>query len=300
MTHVIIDDKLLNLHNDTSKGLISGLKRLQERGISISLNETTVISGPVLQRIFELEDIKFSSVDFNKIDNLFLITNRKNVNGKGKKIFVGKKTKNKTIADAVDFILTQTRSVTHERNTKEAKIKVQLNLDGKGKYNIKTGVGFFDHMLEQISKHSNIDIKLNAKGDLHIDEHHTVEDTGITVGEAILKALGNKRGIKRFGSLLPMDDSVAQFAIDLSGRTYLNYRVKYQRNEVGEFPTELVAEFFKGLSQGLNANIYIRAVGKNDHHKIEAIFKAAARALNEAVRIDPRSNSALPSTKGKL
>lgn len=300
MIGVVIDDKILDLHQDSAAGIVSGLKKLIERGIKISLNEAIVVSDPILQRIFELENIKFSSFDEKDVDQLFLITDRKSVKGKGKRIYIGKRSRNKTISDAVDFILTQSRHVFHHRKTNETDIKIDLNLDGKGKYKIKTGIGFFDHMLEQIAKHSHIDMKIDVKGDLHVDEHHTVEDTGIALGETIVKALGSKKGLKRFGFLLPMDDSVAQAAIDLGGRTYLNYRVKYSRNEVGDFPTELVAEFFKGLSQGLKANIYIRAVGKNDHHKIEAQFKAVAKALNEAVRIDPRSNYSLPSTKGLL
>jgi imidazoleglycerol-phosphate dehydratase/histidinol-phosphatase len=155
-------------------------------------------------------------------------------------------------------------------------------------------------MLEQIVKHANINLKISVKGDLHIDEHHTVEDVGITLGNALSEALGNKLGIKRYGFYLPMDDTIANCAIDLSGRSYLNFNCKFSRETVGEFPTELTEEFFRGLASGLKANIFIKAKGKNDHHKIEAIFKAFAKSLNEACRLDERNEGMLPSTKGVL
>lgn len=192
------------------------------------------------------------------------------------------------------------RSAKVRRTTKETDIKIEVSLEGKGKSKIKTGIGFFDHMLEQIARHGNILLNINVKGDLHIDEHHTVEDTGIALGEALLKALGSRKGIKRYGFFLPMDDSIARCSLDLGGRTYLNFNCEYKREIVGEFPTELVEEFFRGLASGLKANIYIEAKGKNDHHKIENIFKAFAKALNEACRLDERAQGSLPSTKGIL
>ena len=155
-------------------------------------------------------------------------------------------------------------------------------------------------MLEQIAKHANINLTVEVEGDLNVDEHHTVEDVGITLGEALNEALGNKIGIKRYGYYLPMDESIAKCAVDLSGRTYLNFNCKFNREKVGEFPTELTEEFFRGLASGLKANIYIKARGKNDHHKIEAIFKAFAKSLNEACRLDERNEGILPSTKGVL
>ena len=155
-------------------------------------------------------------------------------------------------------------------------------------------------MLEQIARHANIVLNISVKGDLHIDEHHTVEDVGITLGNALAEALGDKKGIKRYGFYLPMDDAVAVCAVDLGGRHYLNFSCKFNREKVGEFPTELTEEFFRGLSSGLKANIFIKANGKNDHHKIEAIFKSFAKALNEACRFDERNEGALPSTKGIL
>lgn len=186
------------------------------------------------------------------------------------------------------------------RNTKETKISVKLNLDGIGKAKIKTKLGFFDHMLEQIARHANFDLNISVNGDLHIDEHHTVEDTGIALGEAIRKALGDKRGIQRYGFFVPMDDSVALCTIDLGGRSYLNFNCEFKRDKVGEFPTELTKEFFRALADSMKANIYIRAKGENDHHKIESIFKAFAKSLNEASRFDERNNNRIPSTKGIL
>jgi len=155
-------------------------------------------------------------------------------------------------------------------------------------------------MLEQIARHGNIDLTLKIEGDLHVDEHHTVEDAGIVFGDAFLKALGDKSGIKRYGFLLPMDDCIAKVAVDLGGRPFLNFKVKFDREKIGEFPTELVEEFFRAVSISMKSNIYIRAKGKNEHHKIESIFKAFAKTLNEALRIDERNRSGLPSTKGVL
>jgi imidazoleglycerol-phosphate dehydratase/histidinol-phosphatase len=184
------------------------------------------------------------------------------------------------------------------RETKETKIKIKINLDGTGESNIRSGIGFFDHMLEQISKHANIDLDIEVDGDLFVDEHHTVEDVGITLGEVILKALGDKKGIQRYGFYVPMDESIALCVIDLGGRFHLNFKAKFNREKVGEFPTELVEEFYRGLAGGLKANVYIKVKGKNDHHKIEAIFKAFAKSLNEACRLDERNNGRIPSTKG--
>lgn len=192
------------------------------------------------------------------------------------------------------------RKASHQRKTKETDIKIKLDLDGSGKSKIKTGVGFFDHMLEQLAKHSNINLEITVKGDLHIDEHHTVEDVGIALGEAISTALGDRRGIERYGFMLPMDDALAQCAIDLGGRAYLSFNCKFKREMVGGFPTELFKEFFRGFSMGLRANIHIKATGENDHHKVEAIFKAFAHSLNNALKYDSRNKGSLPSTKGLI
>ena len=186
------------------------------------------------------------------------------------------------------------------RKTSETDIKINLNLDGSGKASIKTGIGFFDHMLEQIARHANIDLNLNVKGDLKVDEHHTVEDTGLALGQAIKEALGDKKGIQRYGYFIPMDEAVAICTIDLGGRNYLNFNCKFNRETVGEFPTELTKEFFRALSVTMQANIFIKAKGENDHHKIESMFKVFAKSLNEAARFDERNNNRIPSTKGIL
>jgi len=300
MTRIIVNKSLLNLHSDLSKGMISSLKKVVSRGLEISLFPTPTFSDHIIHRLMELEGINFESESTKDYQTNYFITDKKNQKIKAKQILVGKKRRNKNISEAIEYVLYQTRSAQQIRNTNETRIKVNLNLDGSGKYKIKTGVGFFDHMLEQLSKHSNIDMNILAKGDLHIDFHHTIEDVGITLGECIVKATGDKKGINRFGFMLPMDDSIAETALDLSGRPYLNFKTKFTGDKVGEFPTELVEEFFRGLTIGLKANIYIKASGKNDHHKIEAIFKSFAKTLNEAVRFDERSENKLPTTKGRL
>jgi len=185
------------------------------------------------------------------------------------------------------------------RNTNETKIQVNLNLDGKGKMHIHTGLGFFDHMLEQLSKHSGVDMTIQVKGDLHIDEHHTIEDTAIALGEAFLQALGNKIGISRYGYLLPMDDVLAQAALDFSGRPWLVWEVEFKREKVGDMPTEMFYHFFKSFSDAAKCNLNVKAEGTNEHHKIEAIFKAVAKSIKMAIERDSR-NMVLPSTKGIL
>lgn len=294
MKSILISSELFELNSKKSEGLISALKKLSEYSYDIFTDNDNI--NPVLKNIFKLEGIKINlfKKDINK-DILKIVT-------RGKKsenvIVINNKIKN--IKQAVDIIIKNSRSAEVKRTTKETDIKIKLELDGEGKSKIKTGIGFFDHMLEQIARHANLNLTILVKGDLKVDEHHTIEDTGIALGEAIRKALGDKKGIKRFGFMLPMDDSIAECAIDLSGRSFLNFKCKFEREKVGEFPTELTEEFFRGLASGLLANIFIKAEGKNDHHKIESIFKAFAKALNEACRIDSRAQNLLPTTKGKL
>ena len=196
-----------------------------------------------------------------------------------------------------DFLTQPHRVATIQRNTNETKIYVKVDLDGNGKSKIKTGLGFFDHMLEQLSKHSGCDIEIKVKGDLHIDEHHTIEDTAIELGEAFLQALGNKKGIARYGFLLPMDDVLAQAAIDFSGRPWLVWKATFKREKVGDMPTELFMHFWKSFSDAAKCNLNIKAEGENEHHKIEAIFKAVAKSIKMAVK---REGNDLPSTKGIL
>ncbi len=191
------------------------------------------------------------------------------------------------------------RTAERRRTTGETDIFVSLNLDGSGAADISTGIGFFDHMLCQIARHGNIDLKLHCKGDLEVDEHHTIEDTAITLGEALAKALGDKRGIERYGYVLPMDDCIAEAAIDFGGRSWIVWDVNFTRETVGGVPTELWRHFFKSLSDGARMNLHVRARGEDNHHKIESIFKAFARAMKMAVRRDP-DHFSLPSSKGTL
>lgn len=198
-----------------------------------------------------------------------------------------------------EFLKLGLRTVTHVRKTNETDISIELNLDGTGKANIHTGLGFFDHMLDQIARHGAMDLNITAKGDLHIDEHHTIEDTGIALGEAIAKGLADKRGIERYGFCLPMDDCLAQVGIDFGGRNWLVWEAEFKREKIGEMPTEMFYHFFKSFSDGAKANLNIKAEGENEHHKIEAIFKTFAKAIKMAVKRNPY-NMQLPSTKGVL
>lgn len=198
-----------------------------------------------------------------------------------------------------EFLKLGLRQVVHERNTNETKIHVDLNIDGSGIANIHTGLGFFDHMLEQIARHGKMNLTIQTKGDLHIDEHHTIEDTGIALGEAFGKALADKRGMERYGFALPMDEADAKVLIDFGGRNWLVWNASFQREKIGEMPTEMFFHFFKSFSDAAKCNLNIDCHGENEHHKIEAIFKAFAKAIRMAVKRDPVSNY-LPSTKGIL
>ena len=194
------------------------------------------------------------------------------------------------------------RNATITRNTAETQISVTINLDGTGQYDNQTGVGFFDHMLDQLSRHSLIDMTIRAAGDYHIDDHHTVEDTGIALGQAIVQAVGDKKGINRYGScLLPMDDALVRAALDISARPFLVFNLDMPTQKIGNFDTELVREFFQALSTHAGLTLHIDQLhGLNSHHIAEAAFKSVARALRQAVEIDPRMSQALPSTKGAL
>jgi imidazoleglycerol-phosphate dehydratase/histidinol-phosphatase len=201
--------------------------------------------------------------------------------------------------DIFSFLAIGERTATIRRKTAETDIFVELKLDGTGKCLISTGLGFLDHMLDQIGRHSGCDLTIKVIGDLAVDEHHTIEDTGIALGEAIRKALGDKRGIERYGFCLPMDDCLAQVALDFGGRAWLVWEAEFHREKVGDVPTEMFYHFFKSLSDSALANLNIKAEGTNEHHKIEGIFKAFARALKMAIRKDPFVQT-LPSTKGVL
>lgn len=198
-----------------------------------------------------------------------------------------------------EFLKLAERSASIDRKTNETDIFINLNLDGTGKSNIDTGISFFDHMLDQIARHGQMDLEITVKGDLEVDEHHTIEDTAIALGEVFAKAIGNKLGIERYGFCLPMDDCLAQVAIDFGGRNWLVWETEFKREMVGKMPTEMFYHFFKSFSDGAKANINIKAEGTNEHHKIEAIFKAFAKAIKVAVKRDPEK-MILPSTKGML
>jgi len=225
----------------------------------------------------------------------------KNLKAQG--IFIGEENpdavlSSKRWSDIYEFLKAKPRKAIAKRTTKETDIRVMVNLDGSGISKLDTGIGFFNHMLEQIARHGNIDLEVWVGGDLEIDEHHSIEDVAITLGEAFVKALGSKKGVERYGFLLPMDDCLAQVAIDFGGRPWLVWEVEFKREMVGEMPTEMFMHFFKSFSDAARCNLNIKAEGENEHHKIEAIFKAFAKSVKMAV--SRTSNYSIPSTKGSL
>ena len=242
------------------------------------------------------------------LENSFVIGDRATdielaQNLKSKSIFIGENNNQATLSstnwnEIYQYLKSKPRKAQISRKTKETDINIELNLDGNGKGQFDTGIGFFDHMLEQISKHGNIDLKVEVKGDLEIDEHHTVEDVALTLGEAFLQALGSKKGIERYGFLLPMDECLAQVGIDFGGRPWLVWEADFKREMVGEMPTEMFMHFFKSFTDTAKCNLNIKAEGDNEHHKIEAIFKAFAKAIKMAK--SKTDNYSIPSTKGTL
>lgn len=297
MNKVIIDKSFFDLDNPASAGLITGLRKLIRKNLLLESEGFDSLQDKSLSRILSLEGISVNPPAETHTGKIFYITTEKSEDLN--KVQVPSEGIN-TFEDAVNTVINRLRFSAQHRATKETDIKIEVSLDGSGKASINTGIGFFDHMLEQIARHGNVNLNINVNGDLHVDEHHTVEDVGITLGQAISEALGDKAGIKRYGFSLPMDDAIAHCALDLGGRGFLNFKCKFEREMVGEFPTELTEEFFRGMASGLKANIFIRAKAKNDHHKIESIFKAFAKSLNEACRMDERNEGNLPSTKGIL
>ena len=201
--------------------------------------------------------------------------------------------------DIYTMLKAGSRVISHQRNTNETKISIELDLDGTGKAEISTGLHFFDHMLDQIARHGSMNLKIKTQGDLHIDEHHTIEDTGIALGEAFAKAIGNKLGLERYGFCLPMDDCLAQAAIDFGGRAWIVWDAEFKREKVGDMPTEMFYHFFKSFTDAAKCNLNIKAEGENEHHKIESIFKAFAKAIKMAIKRDAEK-LVLPSTKGVL
>jgi imidazoleglycerol-phosphate dehydratase/histidinol-phosphatase len=243
-------------------------------------------------------DIENSYVIGDRVTDVGLAKNLK-----CKSVFIGDKNEDATISttswnEIYQYLKSEPRVGKVSRITKETNILVEVNLDGNGKNELSTGLGFFDHMLEQISKHGNLDLTVIVKGDLEIDEHHTIEDVAITLGEAFTKALGSKKAIERYGFLLPMDDCLAQVGIDFGGRPWLVWDADFEREKIGEMPTEMFMHFFKSFSDAAKCNLNIKAEGDNEHHKIEAIFKAFAKAIKMAV--SKTDNFSIPSTKGTI
>ena len=256
----------------------------------------------LLQRYFQEDyDLKNSYVIGDRQSDLELA---KNLGCQG--IFIGEGVQGDAALVSKDwdeiyrFLKLPPRKATVVRKTKETTIEIDLNLDGSGITKISTGLGFFDHMLDQLGKHSGSDLNITVDGDLHIDEHHTIEDTALALGEAYRQAIGDKKGIKRYGFLLPMDDALAQVAIDFGGRPWIVWDATFKREKIGEMPTEMFYHFFKSFSDTSRSNLNISVEGDNEHHKIEAIFKAVAKAIKMAVSRDIEAVDSLPSTKGVL
>ncbi len=301
MKKIKITKELFNLSSPLSDGLISGFKMLCENNFAIEISNYEKNVDPVIQNILALEKVEINVKVENEYEVYHKLSVQKKKKGRKGSIILDDEKEFSSFESAVNFLLKLNDRISkHVRKTKETDISVYVNIDGKGESSIFTGVGFFDHMLEQIAKHGNIDLEINVKGDLFVDEHHTVEDVGITLGTALNEALGEKRGIKRYSFFLPMDETIAKCAIDLSGRAFLNFKCDFKREKVGDFPTELAEDFFRGLASGMKANIYLRSKGRNDHHKLESLFKAFAKSLNEACRFDERTMGRIPSTKEKL
>lgn len=272
---------------------ISSLKSLVDAGFSISVSGAAITEDQ--KNLLEQEGIGFSKIE--KADYSISLKESELV------LRDEANTEVKSSSDwqqIVSALLSPNRTASIKRETKETKIKVDLNLDGTGKSNIDTGLKFFDHMLEQIARHGLVDLDIYCKGDLEIDEHHTIEDVAIALGDAITQALGDKKGIERYGFVLAMDEAQATVAIDLSGRPYLVFDVPVKREYVGDFPTEMLEHFFYSLAMNLKATLHVSCTGDNDHHKIEACFKGFARTLKAAVEQNGRIKNQIPSSKGSL
>ncbi|WP_421773756.1 imidazoleglycerol-phosphate dehydratase HisB [Gracilimonas sp.] len=274
------------------KNSIVSLKRVFEAGHTLLIKEGMITKEQALMLAQE-------QVPYETEGEADLV-----ITGSGQQLSVLKKEVESLSAESwrsvVEFIAKEARKASIERKTNETDISININLDGTGKADISTGLNFFDHMLDQIARHGLIDLKLTCKGDLEVDEHHTIEDVAIALGEVITKALGNKKGIERYGFILPMDEAQATVALDLSGRPYLVFDGDFKREYVGDMPTEMIKHFFYSLAMNLKATIHVSFSGKNDHHKIEACFKGLARALKMAIEQNGRIKNLIPSSKGTL
>ncbi|HET8864960.1 MAG TPA: imidazoleglycerol-phosphate dehydratase HisB [Gracilimonas sp.] len=271
---------------------ITSLKRITEGGRDLYFGSDSI--SPHQKKILEQEEITF----LDSGDSDLLIDYEQ---GKLRLIREGEEQiSSESWQGIVDFITKEARKASIERKTNETEISIDINLDGTGNADISTGLDFFDHMLDQIARHGLIDLSLKCDGDLEVDEHHTIEDVAIALGEAITKALGNKKGIERYGFVLPMDEAQATVALDLSGRPYLVFEGEFKREYVGDFPTEMVKHFFYSLAMNLRATIHVSFAGENDHHKIEACFKGFARTLKMAIEQNGRIKNLVPSSKGTL
>lgn len=287
------------LKNDDNEllweGALYGLKRLQHIGHSVSFNAAALNARR--QKLLTNEEIISDSVDQMHCDL--------SVAADGERLAAYSE-EDELLEEAGNWIELSTklcfpsRSAEHQRKTSETDISISLNLDGEGNSSIDTGLNFFDHMLEQIARHGLVDLNLTCEGDLEVDEHHTIEDVAIALGEAISMALGDKTGIQRYAFALPMDETLANVALDLSGRPYLEFDATFSREKVGDFPTEMTEHFFYSLAINLKATLHITVEGRNDHHKIEACFKGFARCLRAAISRSERTLNLLPSTKGLL
>ncbi len=285
-----------NFKKIPEKGAIQFLSELKNDGFQISMNESDLSKQQI--RLLAHEELLHNFpreeadaiIEYDKSEGKFEFWVNENVIASGYDL--------NELAQSYKKGMQRTASL--ERKTNETDIRISLNLDGTGVSNIKTGLKFFDHMLEQISRHGLVDLDLTCDGDLEVDEHHTIEDVAIALGDALTLALGDKKGIERYAFVLPMDEAQALVALDLSGRPYLTFEGKFNREYVGNVPTEMIKHFFYSLAMNLKATLQIEFKGENDHHKIEAIFKGFARVLKTAVEKNPRIKNQIPSSKGAL
>ncbi|MDZ7716947.1 MAG: imidazoleglycerol-phosphate dehydratase HisB [Balneolaceae bacterium] len=293
--NILIENNALSKDNDELlwDGALYGLKRLMQLGHQVSFDLESLSAKQ--QKLLKNEEI--SSAEFKDEPTITVVCENKvlSILQDDKKIDEAK-----NWIELSTLICFPTRKASLTRKTAETDIEIELNLDGSGKAEIDTGLSFFDHMLEQIAKHGLIDLKLTCDGDLEVDEHHTIEDVAIALGECITKALGNKIGIQRYSFVLPMDESQSKIALDLSGRPYLTFDATFSREKVGDFPTEMVKHFFYSLAMNAKATLQVEVSGENDHHKIEACFKGFARCLRASISRSERNLNILPSTKNLL